>query len=177
MGSSYYTNPLIFLVDIIFSIYIMMIMLRTVLQWARADFYNPLSQLLVTVTDPALKPLQRIIPASSRIDTAAVVLMLLLQMFSLFLIGNLRGSGVGPFALLIVSFAELISLLLNVFLFSILIQVVLSWINPGAHNPATSLIYSITEPVLMPARKMLPPMSGLDLSATTAMVSCSDPSA
>ncbi|HIO75737.1 MAG TPA: YggT family protein, partial [Gammaproteobacteria bacterium] len=86
MGSSYYTNPLIFLVDIIFSIYIMMIMLRTVLQWARADFYNPLSQLLVTVTDPALKPLQRIIPASSRIDTAAVVLMLLLQMFSLFLI-------------------------------------------------------------------------------------------
>ena len=73
-------------------------------------------------------------------------------------------------ALLILSVAELFALFLNVLLFSILIQVIISWINPGTYNPAVSLLYSMTEPVLRPCRRLIPPISGMDLSPLVALI-------
>ena len=117
-----------------------------------------------------LLPLRRIIPSAGKIDTSALLLMLLLQMAALGLIALLRGSGISFGALLILSLAELLGLLLNIFLFAILIQVIMSWINPGAYNPAVSLLYSLTEPVLGPCRRLLPPFSGIDLSPLVALI-------
>jgi len=57
-----------------------------------------------------------------------------------------------------------------VFLFSIFIQVIISWVNPGTYNPVVSLLYSITEPVLRPCRRLIPPISGLDLSPLVALI-------
>ncbi len=170
MGSSYITNPLEFLISTIASLYIMAIMLRFLLALVRADFYNPVSQFLVKVTNPLLVPLRRIIPASGKIDTSSLLLMLLLQIATLGLIVLLRGKQISLLAILVLAVAELLSLLLNVFLFAILIQVILSWINPGTYNPAVSLLYSITEPVLRPCRRLLPPVSGMDLSPIIALV-------
>jgi YggT family protein len=86
------------------------------------------------------------------------------------LIALLRGSEISVGALLILSLAELLGLLLNIFLFAILIQVIMSWINPGAYNPAVSLLYSLTEPVLGPCRRLVPPFSGIDLSPLVALI-------
>ncbi|MGD2075459.1 MAG: YggT family protein, partial [Gammaproteobacteria bacterium] len=164
MQSSYVANPVEFLINTLFGLYILAVMLRFLLALVRADFYNPVSQFLVKVTNPALTPLRRVIPSIGKVDASALLLMLILQVVALALVAGFRGSGISLSGLLILSLAELLSLLLNVFLFAILIQVIMSWINPGAYNPAVSLLYSLTEPVLQPFRRLLPPLSGIDLS-------------
>ncbi len=170
MGSNYVTNPIEFLINTLFGLYILVVMLRFLLAVVRADFYNPLSQFLVKVTNPPLLPLRRILPSVGKLDTSALVLMLALQMLSFTLIALLRGGAFSVGALLMLSVTELISLFLNVLLFSILIQVIISWVNPGTYNPAVSLLYSLTEPVLRPCRRLIPPISGMDLSPLVALI-------
>ena len=170
MGSSYFTNPLEFLINTLIGLFITAVMLRFLLAMVRADFYNPLTQILVKLTNPALKPLRRIIPGFGGIDIASLLLMLALQMLALMLVTLLRGVSLHPLGLLLWAIAELLSLLFNIYMFSILIQVILSWINPGSYNPAVSLIYSINEPLLAPARRLIPPLSGLDLSPMVVLL-------
>lgn len=166
----YLLNPAEFLLRTLFELYILLIMLRFLLQWARADFYNPVSQFLVKLTNPPLKPLRRFIPGWGGIDVASIVLMLALQMVALALVAALRGGEIGPLALLLWSVAELVSLVFNVFIFSILIQALLSWINPGAYNPVTGILYSLNAPILRPIRRFVPPVAGFDLSPLVAII-------
>jgi len=170
MGTGYVTNPLGFLINTLFGLYILMVMLRFILAVVRADFYNPVSQFLVKVTNPPLLMLRRVIPSTGKIDTSALVLMLGLQLLSFTLIGLLRGGPLALWPLLVLSLRELAELALNVFLFSIFIQVIISWVNPGTYNPVVSLLYNITEPVLRPCRRLVPPISGMDLSPLVALI-------
>ncbi|HHJ14708.1 MAG TPA: YggT family protein [Gammaproteobacteria bacterium] len=170
MGGNYFTTPAEFLINTLFGLYILTIMLRFLLALVRADFYNPVSQFLVRVTNPPLLALRRFIPAFGKIDTSSLALMIALQMLALALIYALRGAMPGPWTLFVLALQELTRLAINVFLFSIFIQVIISWINPGAYNPVVSLLYSLTEPVLGPCRRLLPPISGLDLSPLLALI-------
>ncbi|GAB4345851.1 MAG: YggT family protein [Gammaproteobacteria bacterium] len=168
--NNYLSTPLEFLIETLFGLYILAVMLRFLLQWVRADFYNPISQFLVKVTNPPLRPLRRFIPGLAGIDLASVVLMLVLQMVALSLVFMVRGAIPGVGVLLIVSVAELVSLLLNVFLVTIFIQVILSWVNPGQYNPVTSLLYSLNQPLLGPAQRLIPPIGGIDLSPIVVII-------
>ena len=163
MGSSYLTNPVVFIVSTLFGLYILAVMLRLLLQLSRADFYNPVSQFLVKITQPVLRPLRRVIPGLGGIDLAAVLLLLVLQMLQFVVVGLISGRMAPPAPMLVLAIGELLELLLNVYLFAIIIRAVLSWVQPG-YNPVTGLIYSITDPVLRPAQRIIPPMGGLDLS-------------
>ncbi len=164
MADPYTADALTFLIGLAFSLYILLVMLRTLFQVVRADFYNPLSQFIVKATNPPLRPLRRIFPGFYGVDTSAVLLMFVLKFVELSLIAALisrTGSYIG-FA--VISVAELLDLVVNVFLFAIIIQVILSWINPGVRNPAISLLYSLTEPLLRPVRKLIGTASGFDFS-------------
>ena len=169
MGN-YAGNAGVFLIQTLFGLYLVAVMLRFLLQWSRADFYNPVSQFLVKVTNPPLKPLRRIVPGFLGVDFAAIVLMVILQALETFLVYLVQGFAVAPLGLIFLVIAELIRLLLNVYFYTILIQVVLSWVNPGGHNPAVALLYSINEPVLGRARRILPPIHGFDLSPILVML-------
>jgi YggT family protein len=166
----YGTNAIVFLLQTVFDLYLVAVILRFLLQVCRADFYNPVSQFLVKVTNPPLIPLRRMIPGFMGIDIAALVLMLTLKLISMFLIYLIQGVALGIPALLVLSFAGLLNLLINVYFFTILIQVVVSWINPGSYNPALSLLYAINEPMLGRARKLIPPVSGFDLSPIVVII-------
>ena len=170
MDGSYLSNPIIFLIQVLFGIYILIVMLRFLLQLTRADFYNPVSQFIVKATAPPLNPLRRIVPGIAGLDLASLVLMWLLQSFELALVIIVSGMGASLVAALLWAVPELVNLAINVFLFSILIQVIISWINPGNYNPVLSLIHSLTEPLLRPARGLIPPISGLDLSPMVVMI-------
>jgi YggT family protein len=168
-------NPLsnagVFLISTLFGLYILAFMLRLILQMVRADFYNPVSRFIVKITNPPLKPLRRIIPGFAGIDMASVIVMLTLQMLEFFIVTLLRNFPAPDIlGLILYASVELVSLGFYVFLFSIFILALLSWINPGQYNPISNLLQQITEPVLRPARKLLPPMSGMDLSPMLAMV-------
>jgi len=170
MDNSYLTNPLIFLVQTLFGLYTLVVIVRFLLQYFRADFYNPVSQFVVKVSDPALRPLRRIIPGYRGIDFASLVLAWALKYLELMLVILLAGAGLKPLAPLLWAIPELIALVINIFLFAILIQVIVSWINPGVYSPATSVLYTLTAPLLRPARRMLPPIGGLDLSPMLAIM-------
>ncbi len=170
MGSSYMTDPVIFLIDTLVSLYILAIVIRFLLQWVKADFYNPISQFLVKITHPPLKLLRRFVPSIGKIDTSSIVLALGLQMIADFSILMLKGVTVSIPALVIVSFTQLVTLLLNVFVFAVFARAILSWFDPGNYNPASSLLQSLTEPLLSLCRKLIPDLGGMDLSPLAALL-------
>ncbi|MCU7851469.1 MAG: YggT family protein [Candidatus Thiodiazotropha sp. (ex Monitilora ramsayi)] len=170
MSGSYLANPMIFLVQTLFGLYILAVLLRFLLQLVHADFFNPISQFLVKATNPPLKILRRFIPGLGGIDLAAVILAWLLKAIELLLVLSISGNAVNLLGPLVWAIPELVELVINIFLFAVLIQVILSWVNPGSYNPATALLYSLTGPVMRPAQKLLPPMGGLDLSPMLVMI-------
>jgi YggT family protein len=170
MMQNYLANPLEFLISTLFSLYILAVMLRFLLGVVHADFYNPVSQFLVRVTNPLLVPMRKILPGIGKLDTAAIVLMLVLQLVSVLLAMLLHGVTVPPATLLLYTVGQLLMLLINIFMVAILVQALLSWISPGTYTPVSSLLYSLTSPVLKPIQRILPPLSGIDLSPLFALI-------
>jgi YggT family protein len=171
MGGGYLNEALRFLIRTLFELYIVAVALRFLFQWVRADFYNPISQFLVKVTNPPLRPLRRVIPGYAGIDLASVVLMIALKALEIAVLSLIAaGSVPAPAGLLVISLAEILRLIIWIFIIAILIQVVLSWVNPGAYNPATVLLFRLTEPMLAPARRLIPPVGGLDLSPIAVFI-------
>lgn len=170
MGGGYLTQPAVFLVQVLFGLYATIVLLRFLLQLTRADFYNPLSQFIVKATKPVLNPLRRVIPGIGGIDIASLVLAWVVIALEQLAILALSGVGMQPLAAALLAIPEMISLIINIFLFAILIQVIISWINPGSYNPAIGLIHNLTEPVLAPVRRRMPEMGGLDLSPMIVML-------
>ncbi|WP_457676822.1 YggT family protein [Thiolapillus sp.] len=170
MGGGYLTNPLVFLIQVLFEAYILVILLRFFLQLTRSDFYNPLSQFIVRVTSPVLIPLRRVIPGAGGMDIAALVLAWILKALELLIIAALSGAGFVPGLALLGAIPGLVELSINIFLYAIIIQAILSWVNPGTYNPAAALLYSFTAPILRPVQRFIPPIGGLDLSPMAAII-------
>ncbi|MGZ5017706.1 MAG: YggT family protein [Methylobacter sp.] len=170
MDSSYMTDPAIFIIDSLFSLYILAVLLRFLLQWCGADFYNPISQFLVKATHPPLKLLRRFVPSIGKIDTSSLVLVLALQMLADFSILLLKGVAISIGALTILSLTQLVSLLINIFIYAVFARAILSWVNPGTFSAASSILYSLTEPVLNLCRRFIPDMGGIDLSPLAALM-------
>lgn len=159
-------NPFVFLIDILLGLYITVLMLRMILQWVRADFYNPVSQFIVKVTDPLVVPLRRIIPGLWGIDFATLLIIIVLTGIKVVIV-----QGVMPVEFIVLTtLIETIDLVLNVFLFAIIIQAILSWVNPDPYNPVVGILHSITWPVLKYFKKLIPPISGLDISPIFAII-------
>lgn len=171
MGGSYLTDALLFLANTIFSIYILLVVLRFLLQAVRADSRNPISQFLLQATGPPLRLLRRFIPGFAGVDWSCIILMLLLQAIKLSITGLLAfGAFFALPGLLLLSSAELLRLIIYIFMFVIFIQIVLSWINPGSYSPVTVLLYQLSEPLLKPARRILPATHGIDFSPILVFV-------
>lgn len=170
MPGNYVGNAATFLVETLFGLYILIVMLRFLLQWVRADFYNPVSQFIVKATQPVLGPLRRVVPGVAGVDLAAVVLMFALKFIELWLVMGLLGISPQIAGIAVLCVAELLGLIINVFIFAILIQVIISWVNPGMYNPVMGLLHSLNEPLLAPARRLIPPISGLDLSPIAVII-------
>lgn len=168
---SYFNQAIIYLIQVAFGFYILLVLLRFLFQLARANFYNPVSQFIVTLTQPPLQFLRRFIPGLFGIDLAAVVLLLALQMLEIYLL-TWFGGGTASFAsVLVFAIARLVEFTVYVYIVAILIRVVISWVNPyGMRNPLGDLLYSLTEPMLAPARRLIPPIAGLDLSPIAVLV-------
>jgi len=159
-----------FLIQTLFGFYILAVMLRFLLQWVRADFYNPLVQFLVRITNPPLLPLRRIVPGYRGLDLAAVVLAFLLQFVEVALLNALSTQPIGVGGLFLIAILELIKLLINIYLWGVIIQAVLSWFNPDPYHPAARVLAQLTAPVLRPAQRLLPPISGVDLSPMLVVI-------
>ncbi|NMY50245.1 YggT family protein [Pseudomonas sp. WS 5011] len=161
----------VYILQTIGSLYLLIVLLRFILQLVRADFYNPLSQFIVRATHPLLKPLRKVIPSVAGLDLASLVLAIVVQLVLMALTLMLLGYGLeNPLQLLVWSIIGVTALFLKVFFFALIISVILSWVAQGSHNPTAMLINQICEPLLSPIRRILPSMGGLDLSPIVAFL-------
>lgn len=165
-----FTAALIYLVSTISDLYVTALLLRLLLQWVRADFYNPLSQFLVKITNPVLVPARRLIPSIGRLDTATVVVMLLIELLQLVFIGLISQADFGFQFLLLFAIRKLLITLLLTYLVLIIARVIVSWIAAQSRHPLIPLIYQLTEPVLRPFARVVPPLGGVDLSPLFALI-------
>lgn len=159
-----------YLVGTLIDLYVAAVLLRLLLQWVRADFYNPVCQFLVKVTNPVLVPLRRFIPSLGRLDTASVVLMLALEIAGTWIITRISPVVIPIEQVLVFSVFKLIATLLWTYFFLIIAMVILSWFGQKLRHPIIPLIYQLTEPVLAPIRKIIPAIAGIDLSPLLAIV-------
>jgi len=157
-------EAVIFLVTVLFNLYLGAVLLRIILQQVRADFFNPISQLVWKVTQPPIAPMQKLIPRYKRFDTAAAVFLFLLSLIYVHLVVWMRGLHIGMAESLIYAALKIIALLLSVYTLSLFAQAILSWVGPGINNPAANVLYSLNEPLLRPVRNVVPPIANLDLS-------------
>ncbi len=152
-------------------LFLFAVLLRMLLQIARADFYNPVSQFVVKVTQPVLAPLRRLVPPLGRVDTASLLLATGVQVLSIMLALALLGFRPANALLLVVwALLGIASVIVNMYFFGILALIIFSWIAPHSHHPALALLHQLTEPVMGPVRRLLPPVGGLDLSPILVFV-------
>lgn len=155
------------ILQILSTFYLTIVLLRFLLQLARADFYNPISQFVVKVTNPLLRPLRRFIPGWGGIDGASLVLAIIIQAIAFLLILMAITGGfpaINPVTLISWAIINVLLLIARIYFWSVIAIVVVSWVAPQSNHPAISLIAQITEPVMRPIRKFIPPLGGLDLS-------------
>lgn len=165
------TNPLItalvFLINVFFGTYIFLLMLRFLLQCIRVSVrHDAVLRVLWKITDPPLLFLYNFIPGWRGIDFAAIALMFGLEMLQISLTALMYGQYLNLFGIFILALTYLLSLLLNIYFYAIIIQVVLSWVAPydNYNNPLSYLLSQLNEPVLRPARRLIPPIQGFDIS-------------
>lgn len=146
-------------------LYLWIVLLRFMMQVAQADFYNPVSQFVFKATNPVLLPIRRLVPGLFGVDVASLVLAFLVQLL-IFLIPSLLAAGLNqPYlALLAASVLKVAATLIGIYFVLVLVSIISSWVAPYSHHPLLVLSRQISEPVLSPFRRLLPPLGGLDLS-------------
>ena len=157
-------DALRFIIASLGQLYAFVLILRLLMPFVGADFRNPLAQAILKVTSPLVVPLRRLLPAFGRIDTATVVVIFGVLYLTIFLISLVFGAQLDPARMALSAIAYIPLLVLRLYFFLVIVRVILSWIAPSGYNPAIALIFSLTDPVLNPFRRMLPPLGGFDLS-------------
>ncbi|MDH4273753.1 MAG: YggT family protein [Gammaproteobacteria bacterium] len=170
MGNSYVSNALVFLVQTFFGFLLLAVMLRLMMQWARASFSNPVAQFVVKATNFMVVPLRRVMPGFFGIDIASWLLLIALQAAELSVIALIFGAHLSLPALLMMVAVHLLDLILTLYKWAIFIYVIMSWVVRDHYNPVQTLLHQLTDPLLRRARGILPPFSGLDLSPIIVVV-------
>jgi len=165
-------EALIYILQTLGQLYIFAVLFRFILQMVRADFYNPISQFVVKITQPLLLPLRKIIPGFAGLDIAALVLALLVHMALAIAVLMLAGAPALDILLQLVIWCliSLSALFMKIFFFALIISIILSWVAPNSFNPAAQLIQQVCQPVLAPIRRILPDMGGIDISPIFAFL-------
>ncbi|MGD9592425.1 MAG: YggT family protein [Candidatus Berkiella sp.] len=164
-------NASAFLVQSLFDIFLLILLLRFVLQYLRVDYYNPFTQFVVKASSPVVVPLRKVIPGLWGIDFATLIAIIaftslkvcLVMYISLHKFPSMTGVAIW-------SLGEIFNLTINLFFYSILLSVILSWVAPLTHSPIAPILYRLTEPLMKPVRKVIPPIAGFDISPIPVMI-------
>jgi len=170
------TSALSFLVDTAFGLFIVALLLRFYLQWARAPYRHPLAEFLGALTDFAVRPARRVIPGLWGLDLATLVLAWLAQFVELAIVLYLKGyqlgsqAGLAFAAVALMAAVALVKLMLYIVMVTVIVQAVLTWINP--YSPVMPLLNSLTRPFLRVFRRFVPPIGNVDLSPLFVVIVC-----
>ena len=159
----------LFLLQFITGLIIFALMLRFLLRATYADWHHPIVQFIAKITNPLCAPFNKFIPAKGRWDWSAMATAVVIQALFVVLVGYLTSRSFGVPFIVLASTTEIANQLLDMMFWLIIIQAVLSWISPG-HNPNTVIFDQLTQPILAPFRRFIPPMGGIDLTPIVAIL-------
>lgn len=168
--SSSFLAAITFIIGTVARLYLLVLLIRLLLPWFPVNYRNPLTQAILSLTSPLVVPLRRLIPPIGKLDTATVIVAYAVQYLTIFVLLLINGVSAPILAIASTSVIELLTLCIMLFVFAIFIRVILSWLGGGGYNPAVAMITALTDPVLRPFRRVIPPMGGLDLSPLAAMI-------
>jgi YggT family protein len=160
----YFANAGQIVIQFVFGALVALIVLRVLLQWVRANFYNPICQFLYKATNPVLMPLRKVIPAWRNLDIAAIALAWLATALKLVLLYATVGQSLGLIGLAVLALADLVDFVLLLYIVLVLVRVVLSFVGADSYHPVVPLVMQLTEPVLKPFRRLIPNVGGIDFS-------------
>ncbi len=162
---STFTEIAIYLIQAVANFYLLLVLLRFLLQLCKANFYNPVSQFVVKATAAPITPLQKIFPPFNNFNSACMALAIIVQVLAIQGSVAVYGGGLVPIvSLLSWALLGIATLLLNIYFYGLLIVIVLSWIAPQSQHPAIALLWQLMDPVMTPVRKLIPSLGGIDLS-------------
>lgn len=166
-----FDNTLLLLIEVFFDLGMGLFMARILLQAVRADFYNPISQMVWRATQAVANPLQRVLPRiQGRFDPACALVLLVIAVIYILVINSLLNYNLDFGRILWLAVLKLVVLLLNMYFMFLFVQAILSWVGPGISNPAANILWSLNEPILRPIRRVVPVFSGIDFSPLVAML-------
>jgi|HubBroStandDraft_4_1064222.scaffolds.fasta_scaffold17021_5 YggT family protein len=161
---------LIYILQSLMTLALFVVLLRLLLQWARADFRNPICQAIVRLTNPLIVPLRRILPPIGKVDTASVVAVILVAIVEVVILTSLAGATLDPLFVLRAAALEIAHAVLWLYFYAIFLYALISIVAPGGYTPLHSLLTALCEPVLRPIRRVIPPLGGIDLSPLWACI-------
>ena len=171
--STNFANASIFLIQTFVGLYFILLVLRFLMQVTRADYYNPICQAIIKITDLVVRPLRRTLPTVRGVDFATLLAALIVQLAAIALIMLVTGNQAFRPAYITWALLGIFATILNIYFFALIIMVIVSWIAPHSNHPVLALVHQLTEPVCAPMRKLLPPMGGLDFSIILVFVAIS----
>lgn len=163
-------NATDFLVQTILNFALYAVLLRFWMQWVRADFRNQIGQFIITVTNPIVLPLRKIIPSLGTVDTATLFLAYVVASLKIYSLLSLRGIDINLISLALFGLGQLLQASVYIFFAAVFIQIIASWFSPGSYHPVLNVARAISEPLMAPARKFIPPISGLDFSPIAVII-------
>ena len=161
-------TALLFLVNTLFDLYLLLLVIRLLLAFAGANYFNPIIQFIIKFTQPLVGPLRRMIPNRYGIEFSTLLIILVIEMVKFFLVGLLSIGMANILGLIVLAVADTLKLILNTYFFAILIQAILSWIQP--YSPANQILAAMTTPIIRPLQRVIPPIGGFDITPIPALI-------
>ena len=162
-------NPMYDIIQMLAGLVIFVLLLRFLMRFAHTDWHHPITKFIAKVTNPLCVPFNKIIPVKGRWDWSALIAAFAVQALTMFFLNWLFTTGAGVAYLLLASLVNVTMHFLEMLFWLIIIQVIISWVSPG-YNPNTAIIEQLTRPILAPFQRIIPPVSGLDLSPIAAIM-------
>lgn len=162
-------SALLFLVTTLFDLYLMLLVIRLLLAYVQVNYFNPIVQMIIKLTQPLVGPVKRVVPNYRRIEFATLLWILILEMIKFFIMGLITiGFPASMLGLLLLSIADIFKLILNTYFYGILLAAILSWVQP--HSPVSQILAQMLSPVMRPIRRWVPVVGGFDISPIPAMI-------
>lgn len=162
-------NTGIFLISSLFDLYLMVLCIRLILAYSRANYFNPIVRFIITMTQPIIAPLRRYIPNHNGIEFSTLLFMVVLATIKYLMISALFFTVPNIGLLFVGAIFNCIKLILNTFFYSILFGAILSFLTPG-ETPLSQVLSQLSAPILRPLQRLIPPIAGFDLSPIPALL-------
>jgi YggT family protein len=163
-----FAEALIYIVQTLGSLYLLIVLLRFILQLVRADFYNPLSQFVVRATQPMVRPLRRLIPPTGQWDISSLVGGLLVQQVQYGLLWLIAGGAISGAVVPLLAAFGLVRVAISGLIGLLIVHAILSWVQ--TRSPMSDVIGRLCAPLLRPVQRVVPLVGGLDLSPLVLLV-------